>query len=65
MTTDTPDRYHTSQTATCETCGWKWSQTIHPVRGGHEPIDCPKCERDKRMPDLMRALNINSDLKGK
>jgi predicted Zn-ribbon and HTH transcriptional regulator len=65
MTTNTPDRYHTSQTATCKTCGWQWRQTLHPVRNVHEPVECPKCERTARMADLNRVLNVNSDLKGK
>jgi hypothetical protein len=64
MTTP-PDRYHTSQTATCDVCGWQWSQTLHPTLLVHLPVECPRCERDARMPELMRALGANSDLKGK
>jgi len=65
MTTNTPDRYHTSQTATCAVCNWQWRKTLHPTRNVHEPVDCPKCERDRRMAELNRVLNVNSDLKGK
>ena len=64
MTTPPDDRYHTSKTATCAVCGWQWRQTLHPTRNVHEPVDCPACERNKRMPELERVLNVNSDLKG-
>jgi len=62
MTTP-PDRYHTSRTATCEVCAHQWRQTLHPVRDVHEPVECPACERQKRMADLNRVCNVNSDLK--
>lgn len=52
-------RYPTTQTITCDTCGWKYSQT------NGIPAECPACERARRMPELMRALGVNSDLKGK
>lgn len=58
MTTP-PDRYPTTQQITCETCGWKYSQT------NGVPETCPACERQKRMPELIRVCNVNSDLKGK
>jgi predicted Zn-ribbon and HTH transcriptional regulator len=65
MTTDTPDRYHTSQTATCETCGWQWRQTLHPTRNVHEPVECPKCDFEARRAALDAVLAKNTDLKGK
>lgn len=55
--TDIPDRYPTTRQATCEVCGWRYSQT------NGVPAECPACERAKRMPDLNRVCNVNSDLK--
>lgn len=62
MTTP-PDRYPTTRTATCDVCSWQWRQTINPKTNAHEPVDCPACERAKRMADLNRVCNVNSDLK--
>lgn len=56
MTTP-PDRYPTTRQATCEVCNWKYSQT------NGVPAECPACEREKRMAELNRVLNSNSDLK--
>jgi rubrerythrin len=58
--TDQPiDRYPTTQTITCQTCDWRYSQT------NGVPETCPMCEHRKRKPALDAVLKKNSDLKGK
>lgn len=47
------DRYPTTHTATCETCGWKYSVT------NGVPDSCPACERKQQQAALDRVLREN------
>jgi hypothetical protein len=53
--TDQPiDRYPTTQTVTCQTCDWHYSQT------NGVPATCPNCEHRKRKPALDAVLERES-----
>lgn len=53
----TDNRWATA-TATCPTCDHQYSQT------NGQPDTCPKCERDARMAELRRVLNMKGSGNG-